>query len=465
MGPAVARVAQAMGRPLMPWQRYVADVSGEVDAAGRFVYPLVVCTVQRQSGKTTLDLATSVQRCLQAPNRKVWHTAQTGQDARKKWGELVDDVLASPLRSLVAGRPRRTNGGESLAFVNGSVLRPHPPTRDSLHGEQSDTNNVDEAWVFDEAQGADLFQAIIPTQATRPGAQTFIWSTAGDRSSTWFRQLVNRGRAGEPGLAFFEWSIPDDVDPTDLAGLAAHHPALGHTITLDSLRAAQVTLADKPGEFARAYGNRWTGAGERVLPLEAWNAASTDDPTPEGRPAFGVAVSSDGTMGAVVAAVADDAGQPCLEVLAHRPGRSWLAPYVAGLVARHPGALVALERRGPAGPVADALELDGVELVAGGRPDFPAACQDLFDRVTHTEAGEGGAGGVLEPAPRIRLRSDPAFDDAADVAARRFASDGAWVWSRTRSAGDISALEAGTLAAFAVARQGEPEEAPFVMFR
>ena len=43
----------------MPWQRQVADVALELDDAGRFAYPLVVITVPRQSGKTTLLRASS----------------------------------------------------------------------------------------------------------------------------------------------------------------------------------------------------------------------------------------------------------------------------------------------------------------------------------------------------------------------------------------------------------------------
>ena len=454
MGGAVQKVHRALGRPAMPWQRYQADVAGEVDDDGLFVYPLVITTIQRQAGKTTQDLATSVQRCLMRPRQKVWHTAQTGQDARKKWGELVDDVLESPMASLVAGKPKRSNGGESLEFVNGSKLRPHPPTRDSLHGEQSDANNVDEAWVFDEAQGADLFQAIVPTQATRPGAQTFIWSTAGDASSTWLRDLVNRGRNGEPGIAYFEWGIPDDVDPEDLAAVAAHHPAYGHTMTMRSLTSAYVPLKSRPGEFARAYGNRWTGAGERVLPLAAWTAAQTKAPLPEGRPAYGVATTADGSWTSVFAAVADGQGQPWLELLARRPGRSWAVAYVKGLRDRGEG--VAIERRGPAAPIADALELADVELLRDGRPDYVAACQDLYDRVLATDA-------VGDPAPRIRHRESESLDQAADVAGRRQLLDGGWVWSRSRSTGDVDALEAATLAAWAVARN-PPEATPIAVY-
>src|SRR5215471_15214010 len=63
-GGAVAKLAAAMGRPLMPWQSYVADVALEVDDAGRFCYQLVLVTVPRQSGKTTLFEAVLDHRAL-----------------------------------------------------------------------------------------------------------------------------------------------------------------------------------------------------------------------------------------------------------------------------------------------------------------------------------------------------------------------------------------------------------------
>ena len=68
--------------------------SREVDAAGRHTFSLVVITVQRQAGKTTLLGANNIHRCLTGPRRKVWRTAQTGQDARKKWIEVADAVRA-----------------------------------------------------------------------------------------------------------------------------------------------------------------------------------------------------------------------------------------------------------------------------------------------------------------------------------------------------------------------------------
>jgi hypothetical protein len=459
MGLAVEKVAQLRGRPLMPWQRYVADVGGEVDDRGFFVHPLVVVVVQRQAGKTDLDLSQSVQRCMVGPNRRVWHTAQTGQDAREKWDELVDDVVepGSPLKALVRGKPLRSNGKESLTFVNGSKLRPHPPTRESLHGKQSDVNNVDEGWAFDDVRGAELMQAITPTQTTRfrppwNGAQTWVWSAAGDAASTWLRGLVNRGRSGDPSICYVEFGIPDDADPMDLDVIAAHHPAYGHTVTMDSLRSAQAQLADKPGEFARAYGNRWTGAGERVISVDAWRKASTTDrlPRPD-RPTFAVACNRAGTATSVAAVVVDQVGRPWIEVLAHRPGRSWAAGYVRERLAKWPGATVAVLRNSPAGPVADALALAGVDVLSPNVTEYAAACSDFFDRVTDLQ-------------PRVVIRSHEAIDSAADVAGRRLADEGHWYWSNYRSTGDISALVAGTIGVWAAMRAPAPAPAPVLIF-
>src|SRR5205809_710682 len=59
VGDGVDTVARLLRMPLLPWQRVVADVAGElVDGGGRFAYPLVVVVVPRRAGKTALTLAT-----------------------------------------------------------------------------------------------------------------------------------------------------------------------------------------------------------------------------------------------------------------------------------------------------------------------------------------------------------------------------------------------------------------------
>ncbi|MBF6483852.1 hypothetical protein IU431_06730 [Nocardia otitidiscaviarum] len=435
----------------MPWQHQVADVALEVDDRGRFVHPLVVISVPRQSGKTTLVLAKHVHRCLSRPRARAWHTAQTGQDARDQWREMAGRMLNSPLAPLISVK---WGAGDSRMIFprTGSELRPHPPTVDALHGKQSDLNDIDEGWVFDDAQGAALMQAIVPTQATRPGAQTIILSTMGTADSTWFHGLSDRGRDGDPGVCYFEWSIPDDADPLDLDIVAAHHPAYGHTIDMDALKRARDQLGDKPGEFARAYGNRRTGAGERLFPLERWNAAQTTVPIPaDARPAFGAAVAIDRSETAIVAAALVD-GVPVVELVDHRPGTAWAAPRIRELAAAHRNHGIAIDRAGPSVTLADELAVAGVALLPITTRDVCAAAANLLDRIVPAEGG----------SPRILFRTDPAFSAAADIATTRPVGD-AFALAR-RISGSIATLEAAALAAYALDHQGAPAPAPLVVF-
>ena len=51
-----AKLARLLGLPLMPHQRQILDVAGEIMPSGLPAYRTVVVTVPRQSGKTTLVL-------------------------------------------------------------------------------------------------------------------------------------------------------------------------------------------------------------------------------------------------------------------------------------------------------------------------------------------------------------------------------------------------------------------------
>src|SRR5690349_2860708 len=103
LGPKVAEVARLLGMPLMPWQQHVVDVALEVDpGTGLLAYREVDLTVPRQSGKTSLILGVMVHRALGFGQRqKIVYTAQTRNDARKKWEDDHLTVLdASPLRAM-----------------------------------------------------------------------------------------------------------------------------------------------------------------------------------------------------------------------------------------------------------------------------------------------------------------------------------------------------------------------------
>ena len=266
-----------MGKPFLPWQRYTADVALEIDDDGRFAYQLVVVTVPRQSGKTTLEGVVMDQRAIVIPNGRVWFTMQTQKDAV--------DWLINEHWPLLAGfgdgvSLRRAMGSENITWhTSNGLVRPFPPSVAGLHGKTSDLVVIDEGWSFDLVKGQQLDQGIVPTQATRPNAQVWKLSTAGEASSLWWLGVVESGRAAvlaerNTGVAFFDWSCPDDMDPTDPASWPLYHPAYGRTIGAPAMEAALAMLG--PDDFARAYGNRWVSMVARVIPLKAWRAAQDE---------------------------------------------------------------------------------------------------------------------------------------------------------------------------------------------
>jgi phage terminase large subunit-like protein len=425
-----------MGKPLMPWQQYVADVGLEIDEAGRFCYALVIVTVPRQSGKTTLFGGVMSQRALVTPRARVWFTMQTAKDA-VDWLTNEHWPLLGPFGN--AASIRRMAGSEHVRWhASGGLVRPFPPNATGLHSKVSDLVVVDECWAFDLIRGQQIDQAIVPTQATRPNAQVWKCSTAGDATSLWWLGTVEVGRASAEmgrvnGVAYFEWSAGDELDVTDPSAWPLYHPAYGRTIDADSMQAALDMLG--PDEFARAYGNRWVSMVARVIPLAAWRAAAdVDAPIPTaGHVALGFDVALDRSDAAIVAAYRDSGGLAHVEVADYRPGVAWLPERMTELREKWAPVAVAHDAAGPALDVADVLTRGGAELDGLKGHDYAAACAAFLEALV---------------SGTVRVRPHPALDAAAAAAARRALGD-AWAWGRRQSATSISALTAATLALWA----------------
>lgn len=430
-----------LGETPMPWQRMVLDVGGELRPDGLPRYGLVVVTCQRQSGKSRILMARKGERCMSVPGYRSWYCAQTGGDSRDEFLKFGESIESAPL-----GRIARTlvgNGREVMRFPNKSWIRPHPPTKKALHGKQSDDNDVDEAWAFTEAEGRDLLQAIAPTKLTRPGAQTWIWSAGGTAESTWLAQLVARGREGDPAIAYFELGIPDDADAMDLETIAAHHPAYGHTITMDSLAAMFVELdaAKDPAGWARAAGNRWSEVIGGAIPATLWESWRSTSEIPDDVPvSYGAARSADGTQVAIAAAGVVD-GRPLVDVVDVLPTSYGAADVIKRWATDGP---VAIARDGASALLVDAMG-DHAGLTALASRDFQVACASVMD---------GGA----------RFRQHPALDAAREVAAKRSVGDGGFVWSRTATTAPIATLEAGTVAAWLATHRPADPGRPVIEF-
>lgn len=427
----------------MPWQLLVADVGGELDPhTGLPAFREVIVTVPRQSGKTTLILGWELQRCLGwgAPQRVVY-SAQTGSDARKK---LIDDqlpILEPRRRRLGITRILKGMGNEAVDFTNGSRITLLAGTEDSGHGKTVDLAVEDELFA-DTDHRRD--QTLIPAMATRAAAQLLKASTMGTDESVALNAAIERGRAAvaaglRSDVAYFEWSALVEDDPDDPATWWGCMPALGHTIGVPVIRHARANMSDS--EFRRAFLNLRTKADARVIPAVVWQRACDPEASPESPLTFGLDVNPERSAAAIVAG-----GGGAAELVDHRAGTSWLVDRAVDLNGRHGGRWV-LDAAGPAGPFAEKLAAEGLEVHKTGAREMIDACAVLFDALMDGT---------------VRVRPDRRLDDAVAVAARRNVGD-AWAWARKSSVADISPLVALTLAV------GVPQQVtssdPMVMYR
>lgn len=282
-GPALVATASQLGlvcpcgrcESLMPWQVLVADGALEHDA-GRLVRRNVRVTVPRQSGKTTLMLSAFVRRMLATPRQTVAYGAQTRLAARSKLLDTFWPIIEGSSLRPMFDPPYRAMGSESLRAVNGSRLVLLSAEESAGHGETLDFVVLDECW----AMGPAVEQAVRPAMVTRPNAQMWQLSTAGPAKSVWWRSQVDAGRlAVETGadsrLAYFEWSCPADIDPTDPEAWPTFMPALGHTITAEVVQADMDAM--QPSEWRRAYANQWpdeSDEGWTVIDRDLWGSAA-----------------------------------------------------------------------------------------------------------------------------------------------------------------------------------------------
>lgn len=443
-GPIAARIASACGRPFMPWQAYTADLALEYDPeTGRFIHPTHLIMVPRQGGKTTLLIPWMNTLALLRARARIWYTAQTGKDA-SEW--FVNEAMPAmgPMDHLV--HHRRPSGSESWTYHhNRSIVRMFAPQRDSLHGKQSDGVFLDEAWAHTDLRGAELLQAIGPTQATRtrqaPGPQVGILSAAGDASSTFLIAQLRQFRSSlarmDHGDVLVEFGVPDDEDATDPDVAARYHPAVGHTIERSYLYAERKRLG--PDGFARAYGCRQIMpdlASGAVIPLDDWNACRDDAPIPDGArvAGFGVEVAPDRSFGAIVAVTTSGV----LEVIHVEHGTAWIAPAAVKL-GRDWNAPVVIDDYGPAATVSDRIREEGdprLLLTPSTREVGTASARIHDDIVSH----------------ELVHRTNPDLDLAVESASTRPLGDGAWTWNRRAGGGPIVPLVAATMAWFAYTR-------------
>lgn len=343
-GPLIAKIAEALGKPLLPWQRYVADVATEyrfnAEGMREYHYRTVVVTVPRQTGKTTLIHALGIYRAM-VLGSDFFYTAQTGKDARARWVDLVKALRKSPtFRGALKDdriRVALRGGSEHVLFQNGHVFQAFAPTEESLHGYTPPTVVLDEAFAHNASKGEMLMGAISPAQQTIKAAQRWIVSTMGHADSTFFHDWVDRAVEGQAGVAGFYWGAGDEHDPYSIDDIPKYHPGVGFVLNEGTLTAADVLAEvenNSRAEYERAFANRKTLTASHLIAPTDWRSlAGTVPKLPDRNAGVTLAydVAADRAAGSIVATWRDDAGIVYAREIAAAPGLSWMADTVERL--------------------------------------------------------------------------------------------------------------------------------------
>lgn len=448
-GPQMAKVSRALGRPYLPWQRYVADVTGELNPPGSHYlwrYQVIVILLPRQAGKTTLMRSVVADRCITRPGTSVVMSAQLGKDSSDRWEDLVADIETGPLGQHVV--VKRGKGDQKCLWPNRSKIEPFTPTKKGVHGKSPNLGLLDEVWAFSKEHMDEVLTALNPAMVTKRDRQVWIISAAGDASSTYLNELVEIGRAatGDPSstMAFFEWSADEDADPYDPATWD-YHPGLDGLITIEDLRDESKPEKNSHANWLRSYLNRKTKATTTLVDMDLWDAlanpADLDVPAPSAdKVAFAYDVAIDRTSAAVWQAWRDEAGTMQIRVVEYRPGADWLPAYIVAL--RDAGAAhIGADDGGPARIVTDQLRRAGLTIETVNGRDAGTAWGAF--KATIKDSKDLAQGAV----PLLRHSGSDALRGALEIAAESRRGDQSSL-SRNDSLGPIDPLVAAVSASW-----------------
>lgn len=433
LGPKVARMARLVGRPLIPWQRAFADVALELRPDGRLLHRYVVAVVPRRAGKSLLMMATGLAITEHRRFSRAFYTSHRRETAaalwRDEWYPLIEGSPLTPHHLQL----RTANGSEAMAWrKRHSTMRLLPPAGDAIRSASSNLAFIDEAREVTPDQGAEIEAAVLPTQATGWGGQTWIVSNAGTSESVWLRGWLERARAGvargDPSIAVVEYAAPDDADPDDPATWMAAHPGLGHHVHLDVLMADHAIM--DPATFGCEYLGIWPDSlTDRPL-LDGWAATEASAVALTDPVVLSFEVDPDRELTSIVAVGRGAAGGVAVEILEHGPHGRWVVPRLRELCDRWSPLALVWDRGSPANALAPDLDEINAELVALDAAAVAGAAGAFHDAVLALE---------------VHHLPDPILT-AAITAARRRTLAGGWTFDR-RVAGS-GPLLAATFAAW-----------------
>lgn len=325
-----ARILRAGGTVLDPWQADVLDDWLGRSPSGKWAAPTCGGSVPRQNGKSLLVQGRAEVGMLLF-NEQVIYTAHLQKTATETFEEMRDFFESPKLKKYVS-EIKTALGREQIILKNGARIKFLARTRNGGRGQHGDLLIIDEAQEMDESAQASFLPAI--SASLNP--QTVYVGTPPDPGATGtvFRGLRQRALDGKTDrMAWFEFSVEEIGDVKDPQRWADTNPALGRRILMSTVEGEAEQL--EPDTFARERLGWWSPTLQNkvdyAIPAEIWDACGSDELKPEGKTAYGVKFTADGSEVSLCGAVIPAYGKARVSLIDHKPtwhGTQWLADWL-----------------------------------------------------------------------------------------------------------------------------------------
>lgn len=315
---------------LDPWQSDILCDWMALSKNGKWLSKTCGGSVPRQNGKTGLIQGRAEAGMLMY-NEQVIYTAHLQKTATETFEEMASFFDSAKLRKYVKDI-KTALGREQIILNSGARVKFLARTRNGGRGQHGDLLIFDEAQEVDESVQASF----IPAISASLNPQTIYVGTPPEPESTGtvFRTIRDRALAGKTDkTAWFEFSVKSIGDVTDQKRWAETNPALGRRIMLSTIEGECEQMP--PDTFARERLGWWTPIVEQKADLaidkQAWSECCSNETKPEGKTAYGVKFTPDGSMVCLCGAVLPQDGPARISLIEQKPtgyGIQWLADWL-----------------------------------------------------------------------------------------------------------------------------------------
>ena len=339
-GEDAATLMEAYGHALDPWQRTIIDCWLGKGKDGNYNATSAGISLPRQNGKNVCIEARELYG-LAINGEKILHTAhqvRTSKSSFRRLAAIFTDKRHPEILDIVK-QVRYTNGEESIELDNGGIIQYSSRSKQSARGFDGIS-----LIVYDEAQELtdDQLEATLATlSASATGIRQFIYAGTPPYPGCPGNVFRRRRTAclSDPGAhdAWHEWSPAaeklEDIEAGDTTLWYNCNPAMGLRLTEEFTQTEYTSYT--PDGFARERLGWWspvlTKQSEYVIDKALWDACASDEMKPEGKTAYGVKFSADGSEVCLCGAVIADNKMARISMIERKStshGTRWLAEWI-----------------------------------------------------------------------------------------------------------------------------------------